>query len=168
MNPDSRNHGFAAFLGIVLVLIGTGLLVDRFVEPLLRPIEGVMHAMGYILWPLLLVGAGAVLLVGGLGSSGERRAIAGMYRSRTDRVVGGVLGGVAERFGVESGLVRIVYVLFSLITGLWAGALFYVLAMALLPEGEPSPYVSASPIPEPPAPPVSRTTVTVPPSVPRD
>ena len=52
-----------------------------------------------------------------------------LWRSRTDRVVAGVLGGLAERFGLDSRPVRILYALLSVASagllvipyvGLWA------------------------------------------------
>jgi len=168
MSRDAKNQGVATVIGVVLVFVGAGLLLDRVIAPIFRPLYGMLHAVGYILWPLVFVVAGILLLAGGLSSRGDRRPIAGLYRSRTDRVIGGVLGGVAERFGVESGLVRILFVLFSLLTGVWAGVLFYVLGMVLLPEGQASTWSSSSTAPVPPAPPVpTAAPVTVtPPSVP--
>ena len=63
-----------------------------------------------------------------------------LYRSRTDRLLTGVLGGVAEYFGLNSSWVRIGYVLVAVFTG-WipfvlplrvlVGVLLYV-AMALV------------------------------------
>ena len=63
-----------------------------------------------------------------------------LYRSRTDRLLTGVLGGVAEYFGLNSSWVRIGYVLGAVLTGgipflltrrVLVGVLLYV-AMALL------------------------------------
>ncbi len=63
-----------------------------------------------------------------------------LYRSRADRLLTGVLGGVAEYFGLHSYWVRIGYVLVAVLTGgmpfvltrrVLAGVLLYV-AMALV------------------------------------
>lgn len=55
-----------------------------------------------------------------------------LYRSRTDRVVGGVCGGLARYFDVDPTLIRLAW----LLTCLWAGTgvLAYVLAWILIPR----------------------------------
>ncbi len=40
-----------------------------------------------------------------------------LYRSRTDRVIGGVAGGVAEALDVDPSIVRVVWVILALVTG---------------------------------------------------
>ena len=55
-----------------------------------------------------------------------------LYRSRTDRRVAGVLGGIAEYFGLDSTLVRVGFIIFSLLPG--PGLIFYFLAWIVMPE----------------------------------
>lgn len=55
----------------------------------------------------------------------------GFYRSRTDRVMGGICGGLAKKFGLQSGMVRLVFVLLTLIPG--PQFIFYLAAWVLLP-----------------------------------
>ena len=55
-----------------------------------------------------------------------------LYRSRTDRVLAGVLGGVAEYFGVEPSVVRIVYVVVTFFTGCIPGILLYLLMVIVV------------------------------------
>src|SRR5512133_859733 len=71
------------------------------------------------------------------GEYGPRR----LHRSRRDRVFAGVCGGLAEYFGVDAVLLRIVAVALAL-SG--AGFLLYVIAWIAIPEdedrlGEPDP-----------------------------
>ena len=40
-----------------------------------------------------------------------------LYRSRDDRIIAGVAGGVAERLGIDPSLVRILWVLLIIPTG---------------------------------------------------
>ena len=65
-----------------------------------------------------------------------------LYRSRADRLLTGVLGGVAEYFGLNSSWVRIGYVLVAVLTGgipfvltrrVLAGVLLYVAMSFLVP-----------------------------------
>ena len=55
-----------------------------------------------------------------------------LYRSGRDRVLGGVCGGLGEFFSVDVVLVRLVWVLFSIIYG--AGILAYIIAWIIIPR----------------------------------
>ena len=57
-------------------------------------------------------------------------------RSRSDRVVAGVLGGIARRFGWDSTLVRVVYVIGSIVSVAFPGILVYLILWLLMPEGD--------------------------------
>lgn len=57
-----------------------------------------------------------------------------LRRSRRDRVFAGVIGGLAEYFGLESRLFRIVYVLLSIFSAAFPGLLLYILLWILIPE----------------------------------
>lgn len=55
-----------------------------------------------------------------------------MYRSRSNRKVMGVCGGLAEYLGVDAAIVRIIWVLVALSAG--AGVLAYIVAAVVLDE----------------------------------
>lgn len=59
-----------------------------------------------------------------------------IYRSRGDRMVAGVLGGVADYLGLDPSLVRLGYVLLLILTGFFPGIFFY-LVMAIIIPAEP-------------------------------
>jgi phage shock protein C len=62
-----------------------------------------------------------------------------MYRSREHRILAGVCGGLADKMGLPPTLVRILWLLLSLIPGpLWV---VYVAMWILVPE-EPKRYTS--------------------------
>jgi phage shock protein C len=54
-----------------------------------------------------------------------------LYKSRADRMLDGVCGGVAEYFGLDSTLVRLAWVLLILVGGM--GILLYLVAMIIMP-----------------------------------
>lgn len=66
-----------------------------------------------------------------------------LYRSRTDRMLGGVAGGLARYFAVDPTLVRLTFVLLAIFTGGWA-MLIYLLLWMLLPETPLGPVEPAS------------------------
>lgn len=55
-----------------------------------------------------------------------------LYRSRKDQVIGGVCGGIAEYFGVDSVLVRLLAVMAVLFGG--GGVLAYIIMWVIVPE----------------------------------
>lgn len=55
-----------------------------------------------------------------------------LYRSRKERILGGVCGGIAEYFGLDPVLVRVVAVLLILVGG--GAILAYIVAWILIPE----------------------------------
>ena len=57
-----------------------------------------------------------------------------LSRSRDDRMLAGVIGGIARRFGWNSNLARIAYVLLSLLSAAFPGILVYLLLWLLMPE----------------------------------
>ena len=56
-----------------------------------------------------------------------------LYRSR-NRVLGGVLAGIAEHFDVDVVLVRLVYVLVSFFSAGFPGLLVYIILWAVVPD----------------------------------
>jgi len=57
-----------------------------------------------------------------------------LHRSKRNRVVAGVCGGLAESFGVPTGLVRVLMLL-AMLPGGVPGVLLYILLWIALPEG---------------------------------
>ena len=57
-----------------------------------------------------------------------------LQRSKSDRMLGGVCGGIAKTYGWDPTMVRIAYVAVSLISAAFPGILFYVILWALIPE----------------------------------
>ncbi len=56
-----------------------------------------------------------------------------LYRSRNDKVISGVCGGLADYFGIDSSLVRIAWVLITFLGG--AGIIAYIICSFIFPEG---------------------------------
>lgn len=58
-----------------------------------------------------------------------------LRRSRTNKVLGGILGGIAEYFDLDPVLVRVIYcflTLFTVVVG-FPGVLMYILMLILIP-----------------------------------
>ena len=61
-----------------------------------------------------------------------------IIRSRKDRIISGVCGGFAEYFGLDSSLIRLAWIFFTLFGG--SGILAYLLAMIVIPDELSVPY----------------------------
>lgn len=57
-----------------------------------------------------------------------------LYRSETDKVLAGVCGGLAEYFDVDSVLLRLIWVLVVVMSGIFPGVLVYLLAILIVPK----------------------------------
>lgn len=73
-----------------------------------------------------------------------------LYKSRVNRMIDGVCGGIAEYFGLDPTLVRIVWVLLTILGG--SGILLYIAGMIIIPTAPlfpipPAAQSAASPSP---------------------
>jgi phage shock protein PspC (stress-responsive transcriptional regulator) len=59
-----------------------------------------------------------------------------LRRSRSNRMVAGVVAGLANFAGIDVTLARIVYVVVSVLSAAFPGALVYILLWLVIPEGE--------------------------------
>lgn len=57
-----------------------------------------------------------------------------LTRSRDDRMIAGVCGGIAEYFNWDPTLVRIVYVVASLLSAAFPGTLAYIILWVVMPD----------------------------------
>ena len=64
-----------------------------------------------------------------------------LYRSQTNKVLAGVCGGIGEYFDVDPVLIRLLYLVATVFTGLVPGTLCYIIAIAVVPA---SPHTAPS------------------------
>lgn len=57
-----------------------------------------------------------------------------LSRSLNDRMIAGVVGGIAHRFGWNATLLRVLYVIFSIASAAFPGILVYLLLWLLIPN----------------------------------
>jgi len=59
-----------------------------------------------------------------------------LRRSRSDRMIAGVVGGLAKYFGIDPTMARVLYVVGSVVSAAFPGILVYGLLWAIVPEGD--------------------------------
>ncbi|MDI9609171.1 MAG: PspC domain-containing protein [Candidatus Verstraetearchaeota archaeon] len=55
-----------------------------------------------------------------------------LYRSNSNRILGGVCGGIAEYFNVDPVIIRLIWIVFTVIYGF--GILLYLIAWVIIPR----------------------------------
>jgi phage shock protein PspC (stress-responsive transcriptional regulator) len=56
-----------------------------------------------------------------------------LYRTKNERMLGGVCGGIGRALDIDPTVIRLVWVLLTLVS-LGTGILFYIIAWILIPE----------------------------------
>jgi phage shock protein PspC (stress-responsive transcriptional regulator) len=136
---DRNRNDIALIAGVVILLMGVAALLQNLgiVPPfVLEALRVLWRAAG-----ALAVIALGVLVIVVATRPGARPVIpdrtARIYRSTHDRMIEGVCGGIAEYLHVDSTVVRLIYVVLALGTGLWSGIVIYV-ALAVIIPTEPA------------------------------
>ena len=63
-----------------------------------------------------------------------------LYRSKSSKMIAGVCGGLADFFGLDPSLVRLVFVLLALLGG--HGLLLYLILWIIVPYNQAAPVTS--------------------------
>lgn len=72
-----------------------------------------------------------------------------LYRSRSDRMIAGVCAGMGKYLGIDATVIRLIFALLAIFTGVVPGLILYIVMMFIIPD-EP---LASPPAPvEPPAP----------------
>ena len=58
-----------------------------------------------------------------------------LHRSKKDRIIAGVCGGIAEYFNVDPVLIRLLWIVVTLM-GIFPGVITYIIAWVIIPEAE--------------------------------
>ena len=57
-----------------------------------------------------------------------------LYRSKTNRVFAGICGGLGEYMNVDPVILRLVWVLVVIFTGIFPGVIAYFISIFIIPE----------------------------------
>jgi phage shock protein C len=134
-NKESIIKDKPLFWGSLLIVIGIFLLMRQL---------GIFYSFRFwrlpwqSIWAIILIAVGAGLLLykskeekeGVLkeGSTGKK-----LYRSREQKMIAGVCGGIAEYFELDVSVVRILWVIATLLS-VGVGVIAYLIMMIVFPE----------------------------------
>ena len=158
---DKKSQNTALYWGVGFVLFGLLLLSNRwdwdwyyfrpFHFDFIRP--WFFHWDKF--WPIVIILFGIFYLVHVLRKNKEpeteqtrteKATPAGkLTRSRDDKIIGGVCGGIAKQLDIDPVIVRIAWVILSFATALYFGIFAYIIWMIVVPEAtSPQPETSVT------------------------
>ena len=135
-----RDNNVGIVIGGILILFGLLILLDhlRFVN---------LNFWGWnftrfiyfpwdFIWPLALIFIGIFIAIGRPRREKILQRVKGknLFRSRTDRKISGVCGGLGEYFNIDPTIVRIAWVIISLVSGVILGIIAYFIFVLIVPE----------------------------------
>jgi len=151
---DKKPQNTALYWGIGLVLLGFALLSSRWDWDMFyfRPFHWNFFRPWFFnwdrFWPVIIILFGVFYLIHvlrqgketkgdssepenplGLSSQGTR-----LFRSHDEKIIGGVCGGIAKNLNIDPVIVRIVWVVLSLISWVILGVIVYIAWMIIVPE----------------------------------
>ncbi len=134
MSGNDRRNDWSVIGAVALIAVGVWLLLGRL--PWWDALWSSLSWLRGIAWPLALIVLGVLLLVagrrgafGGVNVQGKR-----LYRSRGDRMVGGVLGGLGAYLNVDPTWLRIAFVAMAILVNGFPALLIYIIGMIVVPE----------------------------------
>ena len=57
-----------------------------------------------------------------------------LYKSKNDRIISGVIGGLGEYYEKDPTILRLAYVVLVILTGVFPGIIAYIIAAIIVPE----------------------------------
>jgi len=61
-----------------------------------------------------------------------------LYRSTSDKRIGGVCGGLGKYFKIDSNIIRLIFIVLLFVTAFFPMAISYVIAIGIIPEEVPN------------------------------
>jgi phage shock protein PspC (stress-responsive transcriptional regulator) len=101
---------------------------------------------GAVLGGLLAYAAAWLIIPPALGPAPARLSGRRLMRSTTDRQIGGVCGGLAAYFGIDSTVMRLIWAILTIMPGaIVFGVVAYLIAWFIMPDASSPGYRSPAP-----------------------
>lgn len=159
MTEQNRTNDWQVIAAVALIAVGGVMFLNRIGGPWWDLVQRAFRFAFDVAWPLAIIALGVMLLVGAKRGGFAAIDVRGkrLYRSRSDRMLGGVLGGLATYLGIDPTFIRIAYVVLAIVTSVFPLFIAYIIASIVVPEepkiapGAPSAPMWQDPPPPPPA-----------------
>ena len=135
--PRTSQDKAGLIIGVVLIFVGGWLLLRTTGVIPAVVLEWIGRARG-LGWPLALIVGGIAVIVWGARphTSGPHMPAKGtrLYRSRKEKVIAGVFGGLGDYFHVDPTFLRLVFVALALAFGGESAIVAYIIAAIIIPQ----------------------------------
>ena len=144
--PGSKNVGMV--VGAGLIMFGLAYLSISWRVFPFNPYRFRFFRPWFFNWdtifPLLIIGAGAYYIYYVLSKEkkednleqNSRKTAKQFYRSRDDRMIGGVCSGIAKYLEIDVVFVRLFWVLLTFFSGFLLGVIAYIVLLVIIPEAD--------------------------------
>jgi phage shock protein C len=140
----SATSSFLVIVGYALIVIGVLVLAPIILGPFWVPVQAVFNFISQVFWPIVLILVGFFIVRIALSTRGDSKGKplrfspslpaegTRLMRSRKNRMIAGVCGGIAEYFNIDPIVIRIAVVLLMLLP---VGPIFimYLIAWLVIP-----------------------------------
>lgn len=130
---NNTKRSVLLIVGGLFVIIGLYKLMQHLLSPWWPSISQVLNTIIGIVWPLAVILAGVFVIYavkkGTITTSSGKK----LYRKREGRMIGGICAGLADFFGVDPAIVRIVAVIL-MFASFFAFVVFYIVLWIIIPE----------------------------------
>lgn len=134
--PRNVSSDTGLIIGIVLAGLGLWLLF-RNLGLIPDPLLAFLAALRAAFWPIILILVGVLIIAAATRGQGRGLTISTegktLYRSRSNRMIAGVAGGIAEYFRVDPTLVRLAWAALFIIN-FFAALIAYIIMAIVVPE----------------------------------
>jgi phage shock protein C len=132
--PTKMPGEVGTIIGIVLVGLGFWYLLSNL-GLIPAPFFALLRIIRGSFWPIVLILIGIIIILATSGRRTFTMEIQGkrLYRSRRQRMIAGVAGGIAEYFGTDPTWVRLAWAVLTIVNPP-AGLVAYVVAAIVIPE----------------------------------
>lgn len=135
-----RKNNVWLIVGGILIFFGLLFLLGqfRFFNLNLRwwNLDRFIYFPWDLIWPLALIFLGIIIAIGRPKREEILQRVKGknLFRSKTDRKISGVCGGLGEYLNIDPTIIRIAWVLVSILSGVILGIIVYFIFALIIPE----------------------------------
>jgi len=135
-----RKNNVGLIVGGILIFFGLLFLLGqfRFFNLNLRwwNLDRFIYFPWDLIWPLALIFLGIIIAIGRPKREEILQRVKGknLLRSKTDRKISGVCGGLGEYLNIDPTIIRIAWVLVSILSGVILGIIVYFIFALIIPD----------------------------------
>lgn len=57
-----------------------------------------------------------------------------LFRSDTNKIIAGIIGGIGEYYEIDPTVLRLIFIVLTLVSGVVPGIVFYLIALLIVPK----------------------------------